>query len=445
MAQRTVTYVNPITAGSYGNALAKLSVSVSAQGAVTAISEIPENMISPASFDSFQRMRVSQPQALLQSDLTYGLDFVDMEYGATGTGVSPTHDTNKRAAVMTVNAGSGTCFTQSFNYLPYQPGRSHAIFATFTFAAPLAGVVQEIGYFDSSNGIILRQNGTSGVEFVRRSSVSGVIVETVIPQNVWNGDKLDGTGASGVTLDPTKAQILFIELQYLGMGRVRCGFDINGEVVVAHSFLNANNLDGPYMQSGSLPVQALITATASAAPSTLYFKCCAVFSEGTPVNVPSTLTTTTSISVNAGNSVRTHAFSVRPRLLFNGFTNRSVILMNDISMLVTGNSPVFYEVCYGATFSVAPTFANVDTVYSSIEVGTGGTFLNLTGGTVIASGYLPSTSQTKAYIDLPLAFYYPLTLNRAGAHRALGTLTVLVTGIGAASACFLAPSFYEFR
>lgn len=445
MAQKTVTYVNPITAGSYGNALAKLSISVSTQGAVTAISEIPETMISPVSLDSFQRMRVSQPQALLQSDLTYGLDFVDMEYGATGTGVSPTHDIDKRAAVMTVNAGSGTCFSQSFNYLPYQPGRSHAIFATFIFAAPLAGVVQEIGYFDSSNGIILRQNGTSGVEFVRRSSVSGIVVETVVPQNVWNNDKLDGTGASGVTLDPTKAQILFIDLQYLGMGRVRCGFDINGDVIVAHSFLHANNLDEPYMQSGSLPVQALVTAVASAAPSTMFLKCCAVFSEGTPVNIPSAVTSTRNISITAANGARTHAFSLRPRALFNGFVNRTVLVVNDVSMLVTGNNAIFYEICYGANFSVAPTFTNVDATYSSVEVGTGGTFLNLTGGTVLASGFLPSSSQTKSTVDLPLAFYYPLTLNRAGATRALGTLTVLVTGLGAASACNFAASLYEFR
>jgi hypothetical protein len=138
--------------------------------------------------------------------------------------------------------------------------------------------VFEIGYFDSLNGLFFRQTGTA-LSVVRRTSTSGSVVDNVVEQANWNLDKLDGTGASGFTLDDTKAQILFIDFQYLGMGRVRMGFDINGIIVYCHEFLNANVLDVPYMQSGTLPIGILLTTTGTSVTKTSYFKCAAVHSE----------------------------------------------------------------------------------------------------------------------------------------------------------------------
>jgi hypothetical protein len=37
------------------------------------------------------------------------------------------------------------------------------IMASFVGNAPIAGLVQEVGYFDDDNGIILRANGTSDI------------------------------------------------------------------------------------------------------------------------------------------------------------------------------------------------------------------------------------------------------------------------------------------
>ena len=44
--------------------------------------------------------------------------------------------------------------------------------------------------------------------------------DTFIPQSTWNGDKLNGSGASGVTLNPTKGNVFQIGIQYLGFGVV---------------------------------------------------------------------------------------------------------------------------------------------------------------------------------------------------------------------------------
>jgi hypothetical protein len=53
----------------------------------------------------------------------------------------------------------------------------------------------------------LQQNGTT-ISFVLRTATSGSPSDArTVNQADWNGDKLDGTGDSGYTLDITKAQI----------------------------------------------------------------------------------------------------------------------------------------------------------------------------------------------------------------------------------------------
>ena len=82
-----------------------------------------------------------------------------------------------------------------------------------------ANLKQKVGFFDANNGIFFYADGTT-LKIVRRTYTSGAAVDTEISQSSWNGDKLNGTGASGFTLDPTKSNILFIDVEWLGVGSV---------------------------------------------------------------------------------------------------------------------------------------------------------------------------------------------------------------------------------
>jgi hypothetical protein len=75
-----------------------------------------------------------------------------------------------------------------------------------------------------------------------RTYIGGSVDNTTrrVEQSAWNGDKLDGTGASGLTLDLTKPQILWMDFEWLGVGNVRCGFIINGQYIVCHTYQTAN-------------------------------------------------------------------------------------------------------------------------------------------------------------------------------------------------------------
>jgi hypothetical protein len=136
-----------------------------------------------------------------------------------------------------------------------------------------------VGYFNTENGVFFqRVDGTNS--FVLRSSVTSSVSDArTVTQANWNGDKLDGTGASGYTLDSSKAQILWMDFEWLGVGSVRCGFIIDGQYIVCHTFNNANDITTTYMTTATLPVRYEITST-SAVAATMKQICSSVCSEG---------------------------------------------------------------------------------------------------------------------------------------------------------------------
>jgi hypothetical protein len=393
--------------------------------------------------DAFSRLRVANPETLLAIQQQYNNSTIQMESGNTGTGVAPTYNTDVRWTKLSATAGSGTSYMQSYEYTPYQPGKSQFVALTGKFDTGVAGAVADIGYFDAKNGIFLRQNGASGLQLVRRTSTSGSTVDNAVSQASWNVDPMDGTGPSGITLVETNVFILVIDLQFLGMGRVRVGFDIGGVIYHVHQFLNANVLTVPYMQSASLPIQILLTATSTGATQNCYFKCATVMSEGGYAEGQGYTFCTGEGTCTAGSGARTHLISIRPKTTFNGLVNREAFALESINLLVTGNYPVFWELGMGATFSAAPTWVSVDATYSAFEYATGGTLSTLP--MVMANGYCAATNQSKDAISRRLSIHHPLALDRSGAVTAMNTFTVVVSGIGGGSDTRGTLNFTETR
>lgn len=397
--------------------------------------------------DAFNRLRVSSPVTLFETQTQYNANPLRMESGKTSDGVVPAWSSSTRLVTLQINAGGagGSSFMQSYQYSPYQPGKSQFIFITGVLGNGTAGAVKRFGYGDASNGIFYEQNGVAGVQFNRRTSTSGGVVENAVAQASWNLDKLDGTGTSGITLDVTKDFILVIDLQFLSMGRVRCGFDIGGNIIYAHQFVHANIISVPYMQTATLPVLAEIIAAAGlAGAATCQFKCASVISEGGFETGLGRQFCSTA-AVTAGSGTRTQAISLRPKTLFNGITNRADFILTGIDVLA-GTNPVLWELCIGVGFTVAPTFADVNTTYSAFESGTGGTVPVLTNGIVIESGFVGTGGgSARVGVSQDFAISYPISLDRSGAVRSLGTVTLLLTGIGGTSASQVAMHWIEVR
>jgi hypothetical protein len=233
---------------------------------------------SPA-YDAFGRLRVSNPLTIFDSKNIMSKNNL-FDESTSGSG-SVSYTANKSTVNLNVTTASGDkVIRQSKRVMSYQPGKSLFNLNTFVMAADDANLRQRIGMFDANNGIFFEKTAST-LYIVRRSYTSGSSVDDSIAQSSWNGDKLDGTGASGYTLDETKANILFMDFEWLGVGAVRVGFVIDGKFIIAHTFKNANSLTTVYMQTANLPIRYEIEATGTLSGSaTLQQICSTVMSEG---------------------------------------------------------------------------------------------------------------------------------------------------------------------
>lgn len=230
--------------------------------------------------DAFGRLRVSQPYTLFDSQNRYAADN-QFDTSTSGTG-STTFNSNQASVSMSVTSGGvGSVVRQTYRNMLYQPGKGLLVLATFVMdTSDSANLTQRVGYFNTQNGVFFSKvDGTKA--FTLRTNTSGTPSDArTVNQADWNGDKLDGTGASGYTLDLSHPQILWMDFEWLGVGSVRCGFIIGGQYIVCHTFNTANTYGTTvYMTTAILPVRYEITSTSAVAASLTQI-CSSVVSEG---------------------------------------------------------------------------------------------------------------------------------------------------------------------
>lgn len=235
------------------------------------------------SIDSFSRLRVSNPFTLFDSKQLHDKRdlFWDEEIGGDATSEHNEVDSDVK---MTVTANADDyVIRQTKQRFNYQPGKSMLSFITF-YAPQTPGLTKRVGLFTGTgtnkltpfNGIFFESNGDVSWNICK----NGVITERVL-QEGWNVDKLDGTGFSEHTLDLDAAQILVVDYEWLGVGRVRVGFIINGLIIYTHYFNHANNplFDSVYMSTPNLPIRYSIE-TDGTASGTMSQICSTVMAEG---------------------------------------------------------------------------------------------------------------------------------------------------------------------
>jgi hypothetical protein len=209
--------------------------------------------------DMFGRTKISEAFTLFDSTHRYqdSGDYSD----TTINDASVSYNGQESTVYLNVSTSAGSEVTrESYKVFPYQSGKSLQVMQTYVFAPSQSNLRQRVGHFTRDNGYFLEYT-SEGLFLVKRSKVTGVVVDTKVPQSYWNIDKLDGSGTSDVVLDPTKAQIMFTEMEWFGAGSTRMGFVIDGYFIIAHQFNHANYEDSSYMPAGSLPVRFEITNT----------------------------------------------------------------------------------------------------------------------------------------------------------------------------------------
>ena len=234
-----------------------------------------------ANVDPFHRLRVSSPFTVL--DLKQNNDNLPLyiwDAQTSGSGTTSTYNTNQASTTIAVaSSTAGTRVRQSKMWGIYQPGKGELVLCSFVFGTGVTGVTKRVGYFWDLWGLYLQQSGST-VSVVRRTYNTGSVVNTVVNQSDWNIDKMDGSGVSGITLDFTKTQILIIDFEWLGVGSVRYGFVVDGDVFYCHIMKHANNLTQVYMSNPNAPIRYEISSDGTGGAASLVHICSTVMSEG---------------------------------------------------------------------------------------------------------------------------------------------------------------------
>ena len=184
--------------------------------------------------DAFGRSRVSTPVLLIDLKRVGSVPDLQSTQSVSGSG-SVNYVASRASNGLVVGPGVGTAIRQTKARAIYQPGKSLQVFQSFILAPQRTGLTQRVGYFDNKNGVFFEVKGDSP-GFVRRSFVTGAVQDHTIDRSEWNLDPIDGTGPSGVVLDILKPNIFCADFEWLGVGRVRVGFVVNGKPLYAHEF-----------------------------------------------------------------------------------------------------------------------------------------------------------------------------------------------------------------
>jgi hypothetical protein len=370
--------------------------------------------------DAFGRLRTSSP--LTMFDSSHRFDDNDL-WATAASGGSATFNANQGLVDLTVSAGSlitpSYVFRETIKVFAYQPGKSLLVLNTFVMNPAQTGMRQRVGYFSELGGIggglVTESNGfylqlsNNALSFVKASTVTGTVQYETVLQADWNGDKLDGTGPSGIVFDPTKAQILWMDLEWLGVGSVRMGFVINGQFILCHTFNHANIITSTYIKTASLPLRYDITTTGSG--GTLKQICSTVISEGGYELRGSQLSAGTSITAPR---LFTVAGTYYPIVSIRLKSTRldAIVIATAVSILGLGNGKNYqWRVVNGGVTTTGGAWLTA-AADSSVEYNI--TATAATGGRVLASGFVNSSNQGSPSINILKEALFANQLERNG-------------------------------
>jgi len=325
-----------------------------------------------AYLDAFGRDRTSEPFGVFDSKLTYGDEGLLWHTLINGAGASSVHLPIESAVRLRIGTVSGEyAFRQGQRLYGYTPGKSHLIILTGKFTTGKENLIQRIGYFDDNNGVFFEVDNTT-VNVIVRSSATGSIIPNPKSQSEWNLDRLDGSGEphnpSGLELNYTKTHIFIIDFQWLGVGRVRFGFNIDGHVVYCHEFNHANTLDQVYMATPDVtPRYEIRNVGTTSSISDMKQLCSSVISEGGYRPLGSQLSVSNGTTLRATSTTLAPMLAIRQKTTFNSIENHRIAQWVSANAFVDSNS--YFEIRhYHEPTTVTGTWADVDTDGSSVEV-----------------------------------------------------------------------------
>lgn len=373
-------------------------------------------------YTSKGRLKVSNPEVIFFNTFQYGIE-TDVWDTSTANGGSATFDSTISAVDMAVTGTlNSEVIRQTLNVQRYSPGRSSELVFAVRLETPSAGIRRRLGLFDGADGVYFEDNGGDYACVIINSD--GVTPTTTrIARANWNGDKLDGTGGSGIIADATKQQIICIDYEWYGAGQIIFSFIINGEKRVIHTFNTGNTLSVPWCKTPFLPIRLeLKNTTGVAGTYHMYQGSNSLIVEGNSTRLgtlQNILTPTAGITLTVANTFYP-VLSIRLK----SSTLKGVILPVAFQAATLDNTSVFYKVIRNTTLNgtwVDMPDANAFTQYNYTSTG------SISGGVDLESGFIVAGSTST--ITIPELANYQL--GRSSLGTVSDTITIAIAATNA--------------
>jgi hypothetical protein len=207
-----------------------------------------ETSFNEANLDAFGALKVSQPFTQFELKHFFNKDSISIVESLTSNATS-TYSNIGKYVDLTVDTVLGSkAIRQSRRCAIYQAGKGLRVEATGIIdIGNNSTAAARIGLFDNNNGFFFMDRRDS-LFVVKRSNVSGAVVDSAIYIDDWNGDM-------SYNVNKTQAQIFFIDFQYLGVGQVRMGFIQGLTLHIVHTFRHTNTSLVPYAAQINLPIR----------------------------------------------------------------------------------------------------------------------------------------------------------------------------------------------
>lgn len=338
------------------------------------------------------RISTSEPYNIFESKMVNDKQPLYWDEVVNGTATS-THNLGEASVSMAVLASGDYVIRQTKMRFGYQASKVQEVFLTGVPTEPVANTEMKYGYFNTStvspytadaDGIYFGHDGTDKYVAISRDGTE----HTKKIQTEWNLDTMNGSGPSGKTFNWDENQLLYIQFLWLGIDTVRWGCKIDGELIWFHqeNMENGGNASfgstGAYMATPNHSLRMEVRSTGGTITAKQI--CGAVNSLGgvEPAGVTR--------AVDNGITSVTCGTALEGILFFRVNANRpcTPLDLSFFSILNSSNNASNYRwaiVLNPTIGGTAPTFTQEANSAIDSAVGNGGN--NLTGGTILESGY----------------------------------------------------------
>lgn len=342
---------------------------------------------------------------LFAANFSYGVDTRRTEDRSTNGGTVG-FDSNM-IAISSGTASNGTGVAQSKRHVRYVAGKDAEIMGTLVFDIPVAGNRQMGGLFDENDGFAIGYEETEFVVFRKRA---GIFVEKVLQEN-FNIDKLDGNGASQITLNPQTINVFRIVYGYLGIATIYFEIYDGSKFVPFHKIELANNQSDTHVLNPYLPVR--LESTNFGNTTDIVVKSASIYAgildgDGRETTARRFAVKRDDVALTASTDARLVVF--HNKASFNSIENNVEDLLHTVSIGVKNNKPVVVSMFkLSDAYTKTGTWTDKDTINSNMEYSFDATVApsDIASGDLLASWVLGETGQVNRDVSSSRHLLFP--------------------------------------